>query len=45
MTFLNQNCPSYIKYDALHGDYAALQDDILSRCKGFTFFFIDPKGL
>jgi len=43
--FLDKKCPAEIEHHALHGDYAALQDDILSRCgKGFTFFFIDPKG-
>jgi len=43
-SYLDEKCPADIEYYALHGDYAALQDDILSRCKGFTFFFIDPKG-
>jgi three-Cys-motif partner protein len=44
-SFLNEKCPADIEHHALHGDYAALQDDILSRCgRGFTFFFIDPKG-
>ena len=44
-SYLDEKCPVDIEHHALHGDYAALQDDILSRCgKGFTFFFIDPKG-
>jgi len=44
-SFLNGKCPAEIEHHVLHGDYAALQDDILSRCgKGFAFFFIDPKG-
>ncbi|HDH16456.1 MAG TPA: three-Cys-motif partner protein TcmP, partial [Gammaproteobacteria bacterium] len=44
-SYLDEKCPAYIEHHALHGDYAVLQDDILSRCgNGFTFFFIDPKG-
>ena len=44
-SYLDENCPADIGHHALHGDYAVLQDDILNCCgKGFTFFFIDPKG-
>jgi len=43
--YLDNNCPSYVEYHALHGDYSKLQGEILRKCgNGFTFFFIDPKG-
>lgn len=43
--YLDDYCPSYIEHHALNGDYSKLQDRILSKCgKGFSFFFVDPKG-
>ncbi len=43
--YLADNCPSYIEHHEFHGDYTALQDQILGVCGGgFTFFFVDPKG-
>ncbi len=43
--YLNANCPPKIECKHLKGDYSELQDQILELCgKGFTFFFVDPKG-
>jgi len=44
--YLGKNCPDGIECHALHGDYSALQDEILGLCgeKSFAFFFVDPLG-
>ncbi len=44
--YLQKHGPDGIECHALHGDYSALQDEILRLCGGrsFAFFYIDPKG-
>lgn len=44
--YLKEHCPDEIRCHALHGDYLALQDEILRLCgeRSFAFFYIDPKG-
>ena len=44
--YLDGNTPSGIKANCKHGDFVALQQEILNWCgpDAFAFFFIDPMG-
>ena len=43
--FLDEKCPDDIECHHINGDYFDCQDEILKLCgKGFSFFFVDPKG-